>query len=106
MKVKQKATKEELTLENAKQLSALSLCLPACRISESVQQLMDLAINTLCEAIGSSPYWYVPVLRTLNYIVSDLVTSDYSQSFRLMCVMDGCKTNVSFSTVHCIFLSL
>lgn len=105
--MKQKATKEELTLENAKQLSALSLCLPACRISESVQQLMDLAINTLCEAIGSSPYWYVPVRRTLNYIVSDLVTSDCSQSFRLMCVMDGCKTNVvSFSTVHCIFLSL
>lgn len=73
--MKQEATEEEVTMENAKQLSALSLCLPACRISESVQQLMDLAINTLCEAIGSSAYWCVPVLRTLNYLVSDLVNS-------------------------------
>uniref|UniRef100_A0A674MDA0 Centromere/kinetochore protein zw10 homolog n=1 Tax=Takifugu rubripes TaxID=31033 RepID=A0A674MDA0_TAKRU len=54
VRAKQEVTKEVLTLENAKQLSAWSLCLPACRISESVQQLMDLAINTLCEAIGSS----------------------------------------------------
>lgn len=84
MKEKQEATKELLTLENAKQLSALSLCLPACRISESVQQLMDLAINTLCEAIGSSTYWYDPLLRNLTCVVaSDLLTSDSIQNFRL-----------------------
>lgn len=93
-------------MENAKQLSALSLCLPACRISESVQQLMDLAINTLCEAIGSSPYWYVLLLRSLNYNVSDFMTSDLSQNLRLMCVMDECKTNMCFSTVHYTFSSL
>lgn len=80
---KQEVTKEELTLENAKQLSAWSLCLPPCRISESVQQLMDLAINTLCEAIGSSTYWYVLVLRTLIYSVdTDHLTSDSSQNLR------------------------
>lgn len=83
VKVKQEVTKEELTLENEKQLSAWSLCLPACRISESVQQLMDLAINTLCEAIGSSTYWYVLVLRTLIYSVDiDHLTSDCSQKLR------------------------
>lgn len=70
--------KEDVSMENAKQLSALSLCLPACRISESVQQLMDLAINTLCEAVGSSPYWYVPAPGTLKDIVSDLANSDQS----------------------------
>ncbi|XP_077360191.1 centromere/kinetochore protein zw10 homolog [Festucalex cinctus] len=42
------------TMENASQLSAWSMCLPACRISESVQQLMELALNTLGEAVGSS----------------------------------------------------
>ncbi|XP_061658612.1 centromere/kinetochore protein zw10 homolog [Syngnathoides biaculeatus] len=42
------------TIENASQLSAWSLCLPACRISESVQQLMELALSTLGEAVGSS----------------------------------------------------
>ncbi|XP_061558174.1 centromere/kinetochore protein zw10 homolog [Phycodurus eques] len=41
-------------MENASQLSASSMCLPACRISESVQQLMELALNTLGEAAGSS----------------------------------------------------
>uniref|UniRef100_A0A7N9ATC9 Centromere/kinetochore protein zw10 homolog n=1 Tax=Mastacembelus armatus TaxID=205130 RepID=A0A7N9ATC9_9TELE len=54
--VKQESTKE-ITIENAKQLSVWSLCLPACRISESVQQLMELALNTLCEAVGSSTPW-------------------------------------------------
>ncbi|XP_062289187.1 centromere/kinetochore protein zw10 homolog [Scomber scombrus] len=54
VKVKQETTKDEATMENAKQLSAWSLRLPACRISESVQQLMELALNTLCEAVGSS----------------------------------------------------
>uniref|UniRef100_A0A8C4F5U8 Centromere/kinetochore protein zw10 homolog n=1 Tax=Dicentrarchus labrax TaxID=13489 RepID=A0A8C4F5U8_DICLA len=58
VKVKQETTKEELIMENTKQLSAWSLCLPACRISESVQQLMELALNTLCEAVGSSTQWY------------------------------------------------
>uniref|UniRef100_A0A671Y7V6 Centromere/kinetochore protein zw10 homolog n=1 Tax=Sparus aurata TaxID=8175 RepID=A0A671Y7V6_SPAAU len=58
VKVKQETTNEEMTIENSKQLSAWSLCLPACRISESVQQLMELALNTLFEAVGSSTYWY------------------------------------------------
>lgn len=54
-----------MTMENTKQLSMWSLCLPACRISESVQQLMELALNTLCEAVGSSTQWYVTVPKTL-----------------------------------------
>ncbi|KAG7217222.1 hypothetical protein INR49_027766 [Caranx melampygus] len=53
LKMKQEGTTETI-MENAKQLSAWSLCLPACRISESVQQLMELTLNTLCEAVGSS----------------------------------------------------
>lgn len=73
VKPKQEISNEEPTMENAKQLSARSLCLPACRISESVQQLMDLAINTLCEAIGSSTYWCVTVLRNLNYAVDSVI---------------------------------
>ncbi|KAF7653043.1 hypothetical protein LDENG_00088110, partial [Lucifuga dentata] len=53
VKVKLEPRTEEM-MKNEKRLSAWSLCLPACRISESVQQLMDLALNTLCEAVGSS----------------------------------------------------
>uniref|UniRef100_A0A8C1K090 Centromere/kinetochore protein zw10 homolog n=1 Tax=Cyprinus carpio TaxID=7962 RepID=A0A8C1K090_CYPCA len=48
---------DQQSLENEKQLSPSTLCLPVCRISESVHQLMDLAIQTLSEAVGSSPQW-------------------------------------------------
>ncbi|XP_049897405.1 centromere/kinetochore protein zw10 homolog [Epinephelus moara] len=67
-KVKQESTKDELTMENAKQLSAWSLCLPACRISESVQQLMELALNTLCEAVGSSTQCALQLFFTVRNI--------------------------------------
>ena len=67
--MKQETTNEEMTIENSKQLSAWSLCLPACRISESVQQLMELALNTLFEAVGSSTYWYVSVHNHLTELL-------------------------------------
>lgn len=57
--IKKSGYRNQQTLENEKQLSQHTLCLPVCRISESVQQLMDLAIHTLSEAVGSSPQWYV-----------------------------------------------
>ncbi|XP_041742270.2 centromere/kinetochore protein zw10 homolog isoform X2 [Coregonus clupeaformis] len=54
-KGKQEAKKLEVSrLENEKQLGARTLCLPVCRISESVQELMGLALHTLSEAVGSS----------------------------------------------------
>lgn len=67
VKVKLEAS-EEMTMENTKQLSAGSLCLPACRISESVQQLMELALNTLCEAVGSSTQCALQLFFTVRNI--------------------------------------
>uniref|UniRef100_A0A3Q0SAM9 Centromere/kinetochore protein zw10 homolog n=1 Tax=Amphilophus citrinellus TaxID=61819 RepID=A0A3Q0SAM9_AMPCI len=68
VKVKQESFKEEVTMENSKQLSAWSLRLPACRISESVQQLMELAIDTLCEAVGSSTQCALQLFFTVRNI--------------------------------------
>ncbi|XP_008284157.1 centromere/kinetochore protein zw10 homolog [Stegastes partitus] len=68
VKVKQENVKEEATMENSKQLSAWSLRLPACRISESVQQLMELALNTLCEAVGSSTQCALQLFFTVRNI--------------------------------------
>lgn len=68
VKVKQESLKEEVTMENSKQLSAWSLRLPACRISESVQQLMELAIDTLCEAVGSSTQCALQLFFTVRNI--------------------------------------
>ncbi|KAL7853890.1 hypothetical protein AOLI_G00207340 [Acnodon oligacanthus] len=53
--VKRSVQCDQQILENEKQLGQRTLCLPVCRISESVQQLMELAIKTLSEAVGSSP---------------------------------------------------
>ncbi|KAL6470003.1 hypothetical protein MHYP_G00211220 [Metynnis hypsauchen] len=53
--VKRSGQCDQQILENEKQLGQRTLCLPVCRISESVQQLMELAIKTLSEAVGSSP---------------------------------------------------
>ncbi|XP_071381103.1 centromere/kinetochore protein zw10 homolog [Centroberyx affinis] len=68
VKVRQEARKEEATLDNVKQLAARTLCLPACRISESVQQLMELALNTLCEAVGSSTQCALQLFFTVRNI--------------------------------------
>ncbi|KAM9788769.1 centromere/kinetochore protein zw10 homolog [Neosynchiropus ocellatus] len=65
-KVKQE--KDQVRMENAKQLSAGSLCLPACRISESVQQLLELALSTLCEAVGSSTQCALQLFFTVRNI--------------------------------------
>ncbi|XP_033954581.1 centromere/kinetochore protein zw10 homolog [Pseudochaenichthys georgianus] len=67
-KVKQESRKDEVTMENSKQLSAWSLCLPACRISESVQQLMELALNTLCESVGSSTQCALQLFFTVRNV--------------------------------------
>uniref|UniRef100_A0A1A8BP74 Centromere/kinetochore protein zw10 homolog n=1 Tax=Nothobranchius kadleci TaxID=1051664 RepID=A0A1A8BP74_NOTKA len=64
--VKQEDVKPEVTMENSKQLSVWRL--PACRISESVQQLMELAINTLVEAVGSSTQTALQLFFTVRNI--------------------------------------
>ncbi|KAA8586547.1 hypothetical protein FQN60_000383 [Etheostoma spectabile] len=68
LKVKHNTIKNETTLENKKQLSPWSMCLPACRISESVQQLMELALNTLSEAVGSSTQCALQLFFTVRNI--------------------------------------
>ncbi|KAM8897886.1 centromere/kinetochore protein zw10 homolog [Spinachia spinachia] len=68
LKVKQESAKDDITMENTKQLSAWSLRLPACRISESVQQLMELALGTLCEAVGSSTQCALQLFFTVRNI--------------------------------------
>uniref|UniRef100_A0A8D0D595 Centromere/kinetochore protein zw10 homolog n=1 Tax=Sander lucioperca TaxID=283035 RepID=A0A8D0D595_SANLU len=68
LKVKHDTTKNEITMENKKQLSPWSMCLPACRISESVQQLMELALNTLSEAVGSSTQCALQLFFTVRNV--------------------------------------
>ncbi|KAK3524327.1 hypothetical protein QTP70_028060 [Hemibagrus guttatus] len=59
---------EQQILENEIKLGQRTLCLPVCRISESVQQLMELAIKTLSEAVGSSPQCAIQLFYTTRNI--------------------------------------
>ncbi|XP_076836343.1 centromere/kinetochore protein zw10 homolog [Brachyhypopomus gauderio] len=63
-----KSSQSEQILQSEKQLSPRTLCLPVCRISESVQQLVELAIKTLSEAVGSSPQCAVQLFYTTRNI--------------------------------------
>ncbi|KAJ3589263.1 hypothetical protein NHX12_010109 [Muraenolepis orangiensis] len=59
---------EEVRLDGHRQLSSRTLCLPVCRISESVQQLMELALSTLREAVGSSTQCAMQLFFTVRNI--------------------------------------
>ncbi|XP_051533825.1 centromere/kinetochore protein zw10 homolog [Myxocyprinus asiaticus] len=72
------------TLENEKLLGQQTLCLPECRISESVQQLMVLAIQTLSEAVGSSPQCAVQLfytVRNIFHLFYDVVPTYHKENF-------------------------
>lgn len=66
-KGQQKApTRVEVKLENEKQLSDRTLGLPTCRISTSVEQLMELALTTMSEAVGSSRQCSIQLFFTVR----------------------------------------
>lgn len=82
--VKKSGYHDQQNLENEKQLSRHTLCLPVCRISESVQQLMDLAIHTLSEAVGSSPQCAVQLfytVRNIFHLFYDVVPTYHKENF-------------------------
>ncbi|XP_051956225.1 centromere/kinetochore protein zw10 homolog [Xyrauchen texanus] len=82
--VKKSGHYDQQTLENEKQLCQGTLCLPECRISESVQQLMGLAIQTLSEAVGSSPQCAVQLfytVRNIFHLFYDVVPTYHKENF-------------------------
>uniref|UniRef100_A0A671RTJ6 Centromere/kinetochore protein zw10 homolog n=1 Tax=Sinocyclocheilus anshuiensis TaxID=1608454 RepID=A0A671RTJ6_9TELE len=81
---KKRAHYDQQSLENEKQLSPNTLCLPVCRISESVQQLMELAIQTLSEVVGSSPQCAVQLfytVRNIFHLFYDVVPTYHKDNF-------------------------
>lgn len=46
-----------VNLENKTKLSQYTFSLPTCRISSSVEKLMELAYQTLLEATSSTDQW-------------------------------------------------
>lgn len=48
---------EVLSLDNDSKLSQYTFSLPTCRISASVEKLMELAYQTLLETTASTDQW-------------------------------------------------
>ncbi|CAL1572812.1 unnamed protein product [Knipowitschia caucasica] len=61
-------SRAEPGMMNQQQLSSWTMCLPSCRISQSVQQLMELALHTLSEAVGSSTQCSLQLFFTVRNI--------------------------------------
>ncbi|XP_077596631.1 centromere/kinetochore protein zw10 homolog [Stigmatopora nigra] len=87
-RVKQESPSVEIspmsTTDNDSQLSAWTMCLPPCRISESVQNLMELALNTLEEAIKSSPHCASQLFFTVRNMFEffyDVVPTYHKENF-------------------------
>lgn len=101
-----KSHHDQQNLENEKQLSQHTLCLPVCRISESVQQLMELAIHTLSEAVGSSPQWYVRGITAFKFgtkIAYRFLIDVIAGINKLCCLFLSVQSN--FSTLSEIFFT-
>ncbi|XP_078055144.1 centromere/kinetochore protein zw10 homolog isoform X1 [Mustelus asterias] len=60
------ALSDMVSLGNGKQLSHRTLCVPTCRISESVQKLVELAYQTLSEATSATPECAVQLFYTVR----------------------------------------
>ncbi|XP_036381635.1 centromere/kinetochore protein zw10 homolog isoform X2 [Megalops cyprinoides] len=70
-------------LENEKQLDRHTLCLPVCRISESVQKLMELALHTLSQAVGSSEQCAIQLffaVRNIFQLFYDVVPTYHKEN--------------------------
>ncbi|XP_072342603.1 centromere/kinetochore protein zw10 homolog isoform X2 [Scyliorhinus torazame] len=55
-----------VSLGNGRQLGHRTLCVPTCRISESVQKLVELAYQTLSEATSATPECAVQLFYTVR----------------------------------------
>ncbi|XP_051895800.1 centromere/kinetochore protein zw10 homolog [Pristis pectinata] len=74
-----------VSLGSGKQLSSRTMCLPACRISESVQKLVELAYQTLSEATSGTPECAVQLfytVRNMFHLFYDVVPTYHKETLQ------------------------
>ncbi|XP_069750956.1 centromere/kinetochore protein zw10 homolog isoform X2 [Narcine bancroftii] len=74
-----------VNLGSGKQLSSQTMCLPTCRISESVQKLMELAYQTLSEATRATPECAVQLfytVRNMFHLFYDVVPTYHKETLQ------------------------
>uniref|UniRef100_A0A8B9TJ00 Zw10 kinetochore protein n=1 Tax=Anas platyrhynchos TaxID=8839 RepID=A0A8B9TJ00_ANAPL len=83
-KTSKQLPKEIVNLENETRLSQYTFSLPTCRISSSVEKLMELAYQTLLEATGSTDQCCIQLfysVRNIFQLFYDVVPT-YHRTFR------------------------
>ncbi|XP_032905823.1 centromere/kinetochore protein zw10 homolog isoform X4 [Amblyraja radiata] len=77
--------RDMVTLGSGKQLSSRTMCLPTCRISQSVQTLMELAYQTLSEATSATPECAVQLfytVRNMFHLFYDVVPTYHKETLQ------------------------
>ncbi|XP_067910159.1 centromere/kinetochore protein zw10 homolog isoform X2 [Heterodontus francisci] len=79
------ALSDMVNLGSGKQLSHRTLCVPTCRISESVQKLVELAYRTLSEATSATPECAVQLfytVRNMFHLFYDVVPTYHKETLQ------------------------
>ncbi|XP_067827031.1 centromere/kinetochore protein zw10 homolog isoform X2 [Heptranchias perlo] len=97
------APSDMVNLGNGKQLSHRTLCLPTCRISESVQKLMELAYQTLSEATSATPECAVQLfytVRNMFHLFYDVVPTYHKETLQKLPQLAGIHHNNCMYIAH------
>ncbi|XP_030077759.1 centromere/kinetochore protein zw10 homolog [Microcaecilia unicolor] len=93
---------EMVELENENKLGQHTFALPTCRISESVQKLMDLAYQTLSEATSSSTQCAIQLfytVRNIFHLFHDVVPTYHKENLQKLPQLSAIHHN------NCMFIA-
>ncbi|KAG9482193.1 hypothetical protein GDO78_011086 [Eleutherodactylus coqui] len=103
-RVKQKSPSHEApALENEVKLSQHTFSLPTCRISESVQKLMELAYQTLSEATTSSKPCAIQLfytVRNIFHLFYDVVPTYHKENLQKLPQLSAIHHNNCMYIAH------
>uniref|UniRef100_UPI00398F8DBB centromere/kinetochore protein zw10 homolog n=1 Tax=Pristiophorus japonicus TaxID=55135 RepID=UPI00398F8DBB len=97
------ASSDMVSLASGKQLSHRTLCVPACRISESVQKLVELAYQTLSEATSATPECAVQLfytVRNMFHLFYDVVPTYHKETLQKLPQLAGIHHNNCMYIAH------
>ncbi|XP_018424685.1 PREDICTED: centromere/kinetochore protein zw10 homolog [Nanorana parkeri] len=103
VKTQKSPSHEVSALENEVKLSQHTFSLPTCRISESVEKLMQLAYHTLSEATASNPPCSIQLfytVRNIFHLFYDVVPTYHKQNLQKLPQLSAIHHNNCMYIAH------
>lgn len=103
VKIQKSPSHEPSALENEFKLSQHTFSLPTCRISESVQKLIQLAYQTLSEATASNPPCSIQLfytVRNIFHLFYDVVPTYHKQNLQKLPQLSAIHHNNCMYIAH------